>query len=203
MTPLPELRQMQETEKLGALLQAAAERFASHDSHIGAQMAANLRAIDPPPLGNSGHQVAACSDLDTLCQSVVDPLVDLISRCHPMLRWRQPGFGKLQAKVADRIAVTEIVGPDGMIHHPGFRFGLLLQQAGVDYPTHRHAAEELYLVLSGSAGWAVDGQDYVTHAPEVFIHHHPWQPHMMLTRAQPMLTMWGWTGDIGSGTYAV
>ncbi len=101
------------------------------------------------------------------------------------------------------MAVVEIIGPDGMIFDKRCRFGLLLQDSGTYYPKHQHAAEELYFILSGTAKWTVDNGDPELKGADTFIHHKPNQPHAILTQTKPLLTMWGWAGDITSSSYTM
>jgi len=41
-----------------------------------------------------------------------------------------------------------------MVINETCRVGLFFQSQNTDYPNHRHAAEELYLVVSGNALWS-------------------------------------------------
>ncbi|MFN3260737.1 MAG: dimethylsulfonioproprionate lyase family protein [Pikeienuella sp.] len=131
-----------------------------------------------------------------------DPLVEVLVPCLPLLEWRAPGFGRLSPEIADKMAVCEILGPDGMFIDPDIRFGLLVQRAHLLYPPHRHAAEELYLVLQGTALWAVDGEEPRPRRPGEFVHHAPRRTHAMRTEAEQLLAAWAWTGDIGAATYS-
>ena len=44
-----------------------------------------------------------------------------------------------------------LIGPGGVIHDNDTVFGLLEIDPGAEYPAHRHAAPEVYYVLSGRA----------------------------------------------------
>ena len=124
-------------------------------------------------------------------------------QCSDLLTWREAGFGKLPEEFSKRIFASEIFGPKGIIDNPSIRVGLLLQLDHVAYPKHWHSAEELYLVLLGEAHWSVyDGSPEVRF-PETFVHHRSNQPHSMTTIDEPLLAMWGWTGDIDGQSYSV
>ncbi len=97
----------------------------------------------------------------------------------------------------------EIAGPTGMIQTDACRWGFFLQNADHDYPERLHAAEELYFVVSGMAEWTREGEASTLRPPGSFIHHASWQPHAMRTVSQPLLAMWGWTGNIDYGQYRI
>jgi dimethylpropiothetin dethiomethylase len=130
-------------------------------------------------------------------------MMQLLTVCAPDLHWRPAGFGKLPQQIRQKIAVVELLGPSGMYFHADVRCGLLIQCADVQYPRHWHAAEELYLVIKGTAHWTLDENTPVPRAPGAFVHHPSLQPHGMTTRAEPMLALWGWTGDIDGASYAL
>lgn len=187
---------------LATLIRDAARIFGQHDSAIGHTLSAALFDLHPPypairphdrlqPCAPPGLRDWPVSELTTL------PL------CAPYLPWRRPGFGALPGPVADGIAVTEIVGPDGCVPHAALRFGLLFQSPAHHYPSHAHAAEELYRILKGQGLWSVDGQDPVRRGTGTFVHHAPHHPHAMTTTDDQMLCLWGWTGTIDADSYGL
>jgi len=141
--------------------------------------------IDPPP----GH---AYMDL---CQTILQSGADL--------SWRRPGFGKIPDAIASHMAVCEIIGPTGQINHETVRAGLLFQATNITYPRHSHAAEEIYLSLSGPVEWQVDESDWRHSCAGDFTHHLPQQPHAIRTSTTPLLAVWGWAGDIGAESYKI
>ena len=114
------------------------------------------------------------------------------------LSWRRPGFGKIPDAIASHMAVCEIIGPAGQIKHETVRAGFLFQAPDITYPRHSHAAEEIYLSLSGPVEWQVDEADWRLSFAGDFNHHFPPQPHAIRTGSTPLLTIWEWTGDIGA-----
>ena len=130
-------------------------------------------------------------------------LISLLLQCSDLLTWREAGFGKLPEEFSKRIFASEIIGPKGIIDNPSIRVGLLFQLDHVAYPKHWHSAEELYLVLLGEAHWSVDDGSSEVRSPENFVHHKSNQPHSMTTIDEPLLAMWGWTGDIDGQSYSV
>ena len=95
-----------------------------------------------------------------------------------------------------------IVGPEGMIADERFRFGVYLQMPETFYPAHRHAAEELYFPLSGTALWQKDDAEFEPVASGTLIHHTPCQSHATRTHNVPVLALWSWTGNLAFETYS-
>jgi dimethylpropiothetin dethiomethylase len=119
------------------------------------------------------------------------------------LHWRQAGFGKLPRNISQEISVTELIGPDGVFENPNVRIGLLLQSPKIHYPRHWHTAEELYYIISGTATWATDDEKEKPCQPGNFVHHMSGQVHNMTTYSEPLLALWGWTGDIDGASYSI
>ena len=72
---------------------------------------------------------------------------------------------------------TEIVGRRGPFRSERIRAGVGVFAAGVDYPAHRHRAEEIYVVLAGSGTFRLDGHrperrtaGAVVHVPSQLVH---------------------------------
>jgi len=130
-------------------------------------------------------------------------LMQLFFNCADRLHWRQAGFGKLPENLSQEISVTEFIGPDGIFENPNVRIGLLLQSPEIHYPRHWHSAEELYYIISGTANWAIDGEKENPHAPGSFVHHMSAQKHKVTTQSEPLLALWGWTGDIDGASYSI
>ena len=134
------------------------------------------------------------ADMD-LCQAILESNADL--------SWRRPGFGKIPDSIASHMAVCEIIGPTGQIKHETVRAGFLFQAPDITYPRHSHAAEEIYLSLSGPVEWQVDETDWRLSFAGDFTHHLPHQPHAIRTGTIPLLAVWGWAGDIGAESYKI
>ena len=130
-------------------------------------------------------------------------LYQAIVHCSTDLSWRRPGFGKIPEAIANHMAVCEIIGPTGQIIHETVRAGLLFQAPNITYPRHSHAAEEIYLSLSGPVEWQVDESDWRHAFAYDFTHHLPHQPHAIRTSTIPLLAIWGWAGDIDSASYKI
>lgn len=190
-----------QTASLHGLILAAAKAFEAHGSDIAQDISRQLSGLDwqevaPLPGGSVPQTLARLNWPETTWQAT-------LLACAADLHWRKPGFGALPEAVVRNIDVAEVVGPNGMIPHDTVRFGVLLQGADHNYPEHSHAAEELYCILAGRAHWSVEGSDPQSQGPGAFVHHKPWQAHATRTGSEPMLALWGWTGDIGSNSYGM
>ena len=194
---------MTATSRLNAFMLAASKRL-GRDETATAQRISRALAIEnltPPAL--PAAQMPACAVLPDILGEPHDELTRLLAACAADLHWRKAGFGKLPQDTRDQLAVVELIGPDGMFRNRDVRIGLLIQRDGFHYPWHRHAAEEVYLVLTGTALWAVDHADPSPRAPGSIIVHESDQPHTMLTQNDPICALWGWVGDIGGSSYSL
>ena len=194
---------MQDIRALSNFLAAAGKKFQTHPSDIAQAIYQAL--VSDLILRQSPVVEAAPVDvsLSSFLQDGQSDLISLLLQCSDLLLWREAGFGKLSEEFSKRIFACEIIGPKGIIDNASIRVGLLLQLDYVAYPKHWHSAEELYLVLLGEAQWSVDDGSPEVRFPETFVHHRSNQPHSMTTSDEPLLAMWGWTGDIDGQSYSV
>ena len=194
---------MQDIRALSNFLAAAGKKFQTNPSDIAQAIYQAL--VSDLILRQSPVVEAAPVDvsLSSFLQDGQSDLISLLLQCSDLLSWREAGFGKLSEEFSKRIFASEIIGPKGIIDNPSMRVGLLLQLDHVPYPKHWHSAEELYLVLLGEAHWSVDDGSPEVRSSENFVHHKSNQPHSMKTIEEPLLAMWGWTGDIDGQSYSV
>jgi mannose-6-phosphate isomerase-like protein (cupin superfamily) len=97
--------------------------------------------------------------------------------------------------LADRIGFAELIGPDGPMGAPEVRVGLTLMAPHTVYPMHAHPAVELYWVIAGAARWTTPHADRIV-PPDQFVLHRSGEPHAMRTFEEPLLALWGWSGDV-------
>ena len=194
---------MRDIRALSNFLAAAGKKFQTHPSDI-AQAIYQTLVSDLIPRQRPVVEAAPLEvSLSNFLKDGKSDLISLLLQCSDLLTWREAGFGKLPEEFSKRIFASEIIGPKGIIDNPSIRVGLLLQLDYVAYPKHWHSAEELYLVLLGEAHWSVDDGSPEVRSPESFVHHKSNQPHSMTTIEEPLLAMWGWTGDIDGQSYSV
>jgi hypothetical protein len=111
------------------------------------------------------------------------------------LRWGQTyGAGDFGADFLQGYGWTELIGLRGPIASETVAVGILLLGPGIDYPPHAHAAEEVYLPLSGTAGWMRGEGPHAPVAPGTVIRHPSWMPHAMRTGPEPLVAAYVWRG---------
>ena len=127
-------------------------------------------------------------------------LIAALCRAAPLLEWRQTYTAKeVGVEFLQNYAWCEILGPKA--RQPSLRIacGFLLLGPDTLYPRHRHAAEEIYLPLSGTAHWQQGDGNWRRRAPGALIHHLSEEPHAMRTADAPLLALYLWRGADLSG----
>lgn len=187
-------------------LQAIADILEAQSGPMTAELSAALRASDgqtaatplePPLTGKMLDQILADQVPDP------HPLLAEVARVRESLVWYRPDSARIHEAIGSRLSAVELLGPDGMIFNSSCRLGLFLQMPDLFYPAHAHAADELYVVLSGTAEWQCNDSEPKLRPPGSFIHHPSRHWHAMNTRSEPLLVIWGWTGDIGFESYLI
>jgi len=194
---------MQFENKLIHFFATMGEQLKKNKSIIAKEICDAILAVENMPW--SAKQSANPSNIkffNTLFEDKSD-LVQQFANFADQLHWRQAGFGKLPENISHEISVTEFIGPNGIFENPNVRIGLLLQSPEIHYPRHWHTAEELYYIISGTAKWATDDEKEKLYQPGNFVHHMSGQTHNMTTCSEPLLALWGWTGDIDGASYSI
>ena len=119
-----------------------------------------------------------------------------LHRLHGDLAWSQTyGAADVSAAFLDRYGWTELIGLTGPIASQRLACGFLLLGPAVEYPSHHHPAEEIYLVLSGTADWRRGDEPWMQRPPGALVHHPPDMRHAMRTGDAPLLALYLWRGD--------
>ncbi len=185
-----------------------------------AQCSHLLEAVDEPMAQRFASLLAAAADTDGDPSELASPfplgprpdmgaiatartaaaLAGLVA-ADPHIGWRHPPEEHVPPGWAHSAAAAELLGPDGSITGPDSeRFGLFFLNPGVTYPDHWHDADEFYYVLAGSAVWTVDGE--ITRSSAGSYIRTPSQAvHRIITDDEPVLTVWGWSGDTSFDSY--
>lgn len=122
-------------------------------------------------------------------------LVRDLCRTAPSLDWRQTYTAKdLDRIFLDNYGWSEIVGAVGPFDSERIACGFLILGPSTHYPRHRHAAEELYVPLRGTAAWQQGDAAWREQPPGTPIHHRSEEPHAMRTAVQPLLALYVWRG---------
>ncbi len=149
------------------------------------------RPIEPRPL-------PVLRWLDRLSPVAVDetrPLVDGLAAAAPDLAWGQTyaaeDFGE---RFLERYGWSELIGLRGPVASDRLACGVLLLGPDLEYPAHSHAAEEIYILLAGTAHWLRGGEGWRPRRPGELIHHPSGIAHAMRTDEQPLLALYLWHG---------
>ena len=94
----------------------------------------------------------------------------------------------------ERYGWTEFIGLRGPIASERLACGFLLLGPQIEYPRHRHEAEEVYLPLTGQTLWQCGDQDWVYRSPGLPIYHAACVPHAMRTESRPLIALYLWRG---------
>ena len=111
--------------------------------------------------------------------------------------WEQSYSAADTAVGADMLAgygYTEIVGKRGPFLSERIRAGVGVFAASVDYPAHRHRAEELYFVLAGSGTFRLDGHPPARQAAGAVVHVPSQLVHRITMDTEPMVVLYLWRG---------
>jgi mannose-6-phosphate isomerase-like protein (cupin superfamily) len=164
------------------------------------QMAERLRRVSAPVAPPDPHALPAQRFLPEGLAAVAGAgplraLADATAAVAPDLHWRNK-YAQVDPWLFDRFAFCDLIGPDGAQASDEVTLGLVVLGPDTHYPLHHHPARELYLVIGGTAGWAVDDRPFADQAPGRLILHREMQPHAMKTGAQPLVALSLWRGDI-------
>ena len=90
---------------------------------------------------------------------------------------------------------TELIGQRGPIASDSIACGFLFLGPQIEYPRHRHEAEEVYVPLTEQTLWQRSNHEWAYRAPGLPIYHAPWMPHAIRTGTVPLLTLYLWRGE--------
>jgi len=186
---------------LNKLLQALADLVATEPRPEALLTAAALRRpmtqpIQPSPPCDMDSDIRAAARLP----GAVDAAA-LIPAAQPFLPWGSNPVAHLQPRGFGAIkSAATLLGPEGPILSPAFRFGLYYQRPDSYYALHDHEAAETYTILAGSALWTAGGRSSWRNAGEA-IHHPARMPHAFRAGSDGLLAIWRWSGDIRPETY--
>ena len=183
-----------------------ADLFDAENRIGGHETAQELRAIcgkvHTPLL--PAHQVLT-DTIKTALSINPHPIASKIVKVMPLIDWHNSGMvdGRIRPEISKHMVTAEMVGPDGMIYSEHLRVGLFVQSANLNYVTRKHAAEETFIMLGGSAYWQVEGEQPELCKTGDMIYHPSNTPHISVTKEEPFIAAWRWTGDIRFDQYTL
>ena len=124
-------------------------------------------------------------------------ILSLFFRHKAALHWEQ-AYSRTDASVADHMLANygyaEIIGKQGPFLSTRIRAGIAVYGPGIDYPLHRHQAEEIYIVLAGGAAFRLGDSEPVASSPGTVIHHSSMLPHGLHTGDNTLVIFYLWQG---------
>lgn len=153
-----------------------------------------FRATSPCDLPVLAYMPAA---IKTACKKTGN-IVSMLAGIVDQIAWGQTytaeDFG---VEFLKKYGWTEFIGQRGPIPSEQMACGVLMLGPQVEYPRHRHEAEEVYIPLTGQTHWQQGHQEWTLRPLGQPIFHAPWVPHAMKTGASPLLALYLWrAGDL-------
>jgi len=114
-------------------------------------------------------RLAAADLLEVAVDSAAPEAHELLQtfvRQQAHLRWEQSyrkGDGLVPDAMLDAYGFAEIIGARGPFVSERIRAGIAVWGPGIVYPRHQHQAEEVYILLSGSARFRLGDNAETTH----------------------------------------
>jgi hypothetical protein len=168
---------------------------------LGAPLVAEFLEAWPRAPGERPVQPAALPALRflptiaTAAPQVAPSLVGAVLSSAATLAWHQTYTAReMSADFLDNYAWTEVLGLRGPMHSERLACGFLLLGPRTHYPSHCHAAEELYVPLSGRAEWRQGDGIWRLREPGTVIEHRSEELHAMRTQDEPLLAVYLWRG---------
>ncbi|MEF3048908.1 dimethylsulfonioproprionate lyase family protein [Pseudotabrizicola sp. L79] len=183
-------------------LSAIADVYAAEGRVPATRTAQALRRGLGQSLGSASHPCAFDDDIRHCLASSDRPAAKALLAAQGNIPWGvNPVADHMTPDAAGMVAVCTLLDPDGPIHSPLFRLGLLYMRPGSYYPLHNHDADETYVLVAGSALWTAGGDTRWRSAGDS-VHHPSLMPHAFRTADQGFVALWRWSGDINSHSYS-
>jgi hypothetical protein len=122
-------------------------------------------------------------------------IIRLLANSRDGLRWGQTYTEEdFSRDFIENYGWMELVGTRGHFVNEEIAAGFLVLGPHLHYPDHHHAAEEIYIPLTGDTAWRKDDGPYVEHRAGTVIHHPSNVNHAMKTGSEPLLALYLWRG---------
>ena len=127
-------------------------------------------------------------------------LLEIFERHKDRLRWEQ-SYRKEDGVVPDAMlegyAFAEIIGEQGPFVSDRIRAGIGIWGPDIFYPRHQHQAEEIYIVLAGSAEFKIGPAEKTIYSTGEVIYVESDTPHGFRTGGQSLVLYYLWqAGDL-------
>lgn len=145
----------------------------------------------------------AAAYLDTALAGAEGRARELLSRFdrhRHVLRWEQSyrrEDGLVPQAMLDGYGFAEIIGQRGPFISERIRAGIGIWGPAIDYPRHRHRAEEVYILLAGSAEFVLGDRAPETRLAGDAVYIEPDSPHGFRTTDRCLAVYYLWqAGDL-------
>ena len=130
------------------------------------------------------------------------PLVHEVRKISHLLPWYQSDCeGRIDEELKKQMIMTELVGPNSIIHSSQYELGIYFQFPNVSYYARRHPAEETFFTLSGRSFWQLEEKEEIERFVGDYIHHPSMAYHSNRTSDEHLIACWRWSGDISLEGY--
>ena len=153
-----------------------------------------VRSVAPRRLPVLAYMNKAVRTASANTEGIVNMLDAMTDRIAWGQTYSEEDFG---ADFLQKYGWTEFIGLRGPIPSERMACGILMLGPGIEYPRHRHEAEEVYIPLTGQTRWQQGNQGWNLRPLGQPIFHAPWVPHAMKTGSSPLLALYLWrAGDL-------
>lgn len=154
------------------------------------------QAVTPAYLAAADFLCATSAAVDARAET----LLTVFERHKKRLRWEQ-SYKKEEGLVPEAMLAgygfAEIIGQRGPFISERIRAGIGIWGPDIVYPLHQHKAEEVYIVVSGSAEFTVGSAKEIGHKAGDVVYVESNTPHGFRTSGQSIVVYYLWqAGDL-------
>jgi hypothetical protein len=161
------------------------------ETFLGRGRAMEERTLTANPLPCLRHLDRIASMPAGQGSKIIRLLADNRDRFHWGQTYTKEDFGR---EFIENYGWMELVGTRGHFVSEEIAAGFLVLGPHLHYPDHHHAAEEIYIPLTGDTAWRKGDGPYAEHAAGSVIHHPSNVNHAMKTGPEPLLAFYLWCG---------
>lgn len=182
------------------LFNALAELFDGPEA-IEKHARAELLAVDYEVQESFQANALSAPFLHVMAKAGAHPVCQIIA--DTPLPWAPPQTSSNPLYVAHSLPKVnvELLGPDGLIKSNSIRLGLYGMLPNCEYGIRTHPAEEVFLMLAGTAFWKRGSAPYEALGPGQRSYHPSMMEHANKTGATAFLSVYVWRGDVSTTSY--
>lgn len=160
-----------------------------------------LLAADPEAQNSYQSNGLTTPFLSVMAEAGAHPVCKVIAETP--LPWAPPQTTNTPLYVAHSLPKVnvELLGPDGLITSNSVRLGLYGMLPNFEYGIRTHPAEEVFIMLAGTAFWKRDVAAYEPLGPGQRSYHPSMMQHASKTEETAFLSAYVWRGDISTADY--